>query len=268
MRQVINKLISEDDLFGAVESAYSQGWRRMKLYFLIGLPTETDEDTLGIATLARKVVEIGRRHHKNPSVTISVGGFVPKPFTPVPVVRPEHHGGAGPQGRPAPRRAAPRPGRGPQVARPQGHHRRGDHGPGRPPPGPGHRGRVAPRWHLPGVERALRPPALARRPGAPRPHRRGAGLPPPHRGRGPALGPPLGRAAQGLPLAGLARRPRRGRPRGLPLDALLRLRGLHRLRRRARGRQRGAARRGQPGHRPPRGGARSPSAPDPRSGVA
>ncbi len=82
MRQVINKLISEDDLYGAVESAYSQGWRRMKLYFLIGLPTETDEDTLGIAALARHVVEIGRRHHKNPSVTVSVGGFVPKPFTP------------------------------------------------------------------------------------------------------------------------------------------------------------------------------------------
>jgi len=82
MRQVINKLISDDDLYGAVESAYSQGWRRMKLYFLIGLPTETDDDTLGIATLARNVVAIGRRHHKNPSVTISVGGFVPKPFTP------------------------------------------------------------------------------------------------------------------------------------------------------------------------------------------
>jgi len=82
MRQVINKLISEDDLYGAVESAYSQGWRRMKLYFLIGLPTETDEDTLGIATLARNVVEIGKRYHKHPSVTVSVGGFVPKPFTP------------------------------------------------------------------------------------------------------------------------------------------------------------------------------------------
>ena len=82
MRQVINKLIADDDLFGAVESAYSQGWRRMKLYFLIGLPTETDEDTLGIATLARRCVEIGRRYHKHPSVTVSVGGFVPKPFTP------------------------------------------------------------------------------------------------------------------------------------------------------------------------------------------
>lgn len=82
MRQVINKMIREDDLYGAVESAYSQGWRRMKLYFLTGLPTETDEDTLGIAELARNCVELGRQHHKSPSVTVSVGGFVPKPFTP------------------------------------------------------------------------------------------------------------------------------------------------------------------------------------------
>src|SRR5690606_20954204 len=82
MRQVINKLIREEDLYGAVESAYSQGWRRMKLYFLTGLPTETDEDTLGIAELARNCVELGRAHHKSPSVTVSVGGFVPKPFTP------------------------------------------------------------------------------------------------------------------------------------------------------------------------------------------
>jgi radical SAM superfamily enzyme YgiQ (UPF0313 family) len=82
MRQVINKLIREEDLYGAVESAYSQGWRRMKLYFLTGLPTETDEDTLGIARLARNVIEIGKRHHRNPSVTVSLGGFVPKAFTP------------------------------------------------------------------------------------------------------------------------------------------------------------------------------------------
>jgi radical SAM family uncharacterized protein len=82
MRQVINKLIREEDLYGAVGSAYSQGWRRMKLYFLTGLPSETDEDTLGIAELAKNCVELGRAHHKNPSVTVSVGGFVPKPFTP------------------------------------------------------------------------------------------------------------------------------------------------------------------------------------------
>jgi radical SAM family uncharacterized protein len=82
MRQVINKLIREDDLYGAVDSAFSQGWRRVKLYFLTGLPTETDEDTLGIVDLARNCVEIGRRHTRNVTVKASVGGFVPKPFTP------------------------------------------------------------------------------------------------------------------------------------------------------------------------------------------
>jgi radical SAM superfamily enzyme YgiQ (UPF0313 family) len=82
MRQVINKLIREEDLYSAVESAYSQGWRRVKLYFLTGLPTETDEDTLGIAELGRNCVELGRKHTKSPSVTVLVGGFVPKPFTP------------------------------------------------------------------------------------------------------------------------------------------------------------------------------------------
>jgi radical SAM family uncharacterized protein len=82
MRQVINKLIREEDLYSAVDAAYSQGWRRVKLYFLVGLPTEVDEDTLGIAALARNVVEIGRRHTKQASCTASVGGFVPKPHTP------------------------------------------------------------------------------------------------------------------------------------------------------------------------------------------
>ena len=82
MRQVINKLILEEDLYAAVEAAYSQGWRRVKLYFLTGLPTETDEDTLGILHMARRCVEVGRQHIRNPSVTVSVGGFVPKPFTP------------------------------------------------------------------------------------------------------------------------------------------------------------------------------------------
>ncbi|MHB1787489.1 MAG: TIGR03960 family B12-binding radical SAM protein [Acidimicrobiales bacterium] len=82
MRQVINKLIREEDLYSAVESAYSQGWRRVKLYFLTGLPTEADEDTLGIATLARRCAQIGRSHNSSASVTVSVGGFVPKAHTP------------------------------------------------------------------------------------------------------------------------------------------------------------------------------------------
>ncbi len=82
IRQVINKLITEEDLYAAVDGAYSQGWRRVKLYFLVGLPTEMDEDTLGIAELARNVVEVGKRYTKQASATVSVGGFVPKAHTP------------------------------------------------------------------------------------------------------------------------------------------------------------------------------------------
>ncbi len=82
MRQVINKLIREEDLYAAVDAAFSQGWRRVKLYFLIGLPTETDEDVLGIVRLAGACAEIGRRYHHNVTVTASVGGFVPKAHTP------------------------------------------------------------------------------------------------------------------------------------------------------------------------------------------
>ncbi len=82
LRQVLNKLISEDDLYGAVDAAYGQGWTRMKLYFLTGLPTETDADTLGIADLARNVAAIGRRYTNRASVTVSLGGFVPKAHTP------------------------------------------------------------------------------------------------------------------------------------------------------------------------------------------
>ena len=82
MRTVINKLITEEDLYGAVDAAFSQGWRRVKLYFLIGLPTERDEDVLGIAELGARCVEIGKRHQKSVNVVASVGGFVPKPHTP------------------------------------------------------------------------------------------------------------------------------------------------------------------------------------------
>ena len=82
MRKVINKLISDDDLFAAVDAAFSQGWRRVKLYFLIGLPTETDDDVLGIAELGRRCVEIGKQYHSHVTVTASVGGFVPKAQTP------------------------------------------------------------------------------------------------------------------------------------------------------------------------------------------
>ena len=82
LRQVINKLISEDDLYAAVEAAYAQGWHRMKLYFLTGLPSEMDDDTRAIAELAHQCTEIGRRYTSKASVTLSLGGFVPKAHTP------------------------------------------------------------------------------------------------------------------------------------------------------------------------------------------
>ncbi len=82
MRTVINKLITEDDLYGAVDAAFAEGWSRIKLYFLVGLPTETDDDMVGIVQLAANCVELGRQRGARPSVTASVGGFVPKPHTP------------------------------------------------------------------------------------------------------------------------------------------------------------------------------------------
>jgi len=84
LRRVINKMVSEDDLVRTVSAAYAQGWRQVKLYFMCGLPTETDEDVAGIARLAHRVIEAGRAAsgHRDIRCTVSIGGFVPKPHTP------------------------------------------------------------------------------------------------------------------------------------------------------------------------------------------
>jgi radical SAM family uncharacterized protein len=84
IRKVINKMVSEDDLIRTVATAYSHGWRQVKLYFMCGLPTETDEDVLAIADLARKVIATGREASGRRDIrcTVSIGGFVPKPHTP------------------------------------------------------------------------------------------------------------------------------------------------------------------------------------------
>lgn len=84
MRKVINKMVSEDDLIRTVAAAYSHGWRQVKLYFMCGLPTETDEDVLQIAELAKRVIATGREVSGRNDVrcTVSIGGFVPKPHTP------------------------------------------------------------------------------------------------------------------------------------------------------------------------------------------
>ncbi|NLJ54671.1 MAG: TIGR03960 family B12-binding radical SAM protein [Intrasporangiaceae bacterium] len=84
IRKVINKMVSEDDLIRTVAAAYGAGWRQVKLYFMCGLPTETDEDVLQIAELAKRVIETGRQvsGRKDIRCTVSIGGFVPKPHTP------------------------------------------------------------------------------------------------------------------------------------------------------------------------------------------
>jgi radical SAM family uncharacterized protein len=84
LRKVINKMVTEEDLIRTVATAYSHGWRQVKLYFMCGLPTETDEDVLEIASLAKKVIAKGREVSGRNDIrcTISIGGFVPKPHTP------------------------------------------------------------------------------------------------------------------------------------------------------------------------------------------
>ncbi len=87
MRDVINKGVSEDDLENATRKAFEMGWNRVKLYFMIGLPTETYDDLDGIANLAYDVIDTYRSVHNGKikrdfGVTVSTSTFVPKPFTP------------------------------------------------------------------------------------------------------------------------------------------------------------------------------------------
>ncbi|HZE33138.1 MAG TPA: B12-binding domain-containing radical SAM protein, partial [Actinoallomurus sp.] len=84
MRKVINKMVSEEDLIRTVTTAYENGWRQVKLYFMCGLPTEEDEDVLAIADMAKRVIKAGRdaTGRRDIRCTVSIGGFVPKPHTP------------------------------------------------------------------------------------------------------------------------------------------------------------------------------------------
>ncbi len=87
LRDVINKNVLEDELMETCSKAFNGGWTKVKLYFMIGLPTETDNDVAGIADLGQKVVNAyynceNRPKGKGVSVTLSTSSFVPKPFTP------------------------------------------------------------------------------------------------------------------------------------------------------------------------------------------
>lgn len=84
LRDVINKGVTEENLLAACTNAFKSGWHTVKLYFMMGLPTETDEDIAGIADLAYKVLDLHRdiTGKRNGKVTVSVSFFVPKSHTP------------------------------------------------------------------------------------------------------------------------------------------------------------------------------------------
>ena len=87
LRDVINKNVTEEEIINTCKMSFEAGYTAVKLYFMIGLPTETDEDIKGIADLAQKIVDLyysnpSRKKGKPVSVSISVSTFVPKPFTP------------------------------------------------------------------------------------------------------------------------------------------------------------------------------------------
>ncbi|MBQ9851853.1 MAG: TIGR03960 family B12-binding radical SAM protein [Ruminiclostridium sp.] len=86
LRDAINKNVTEEDLLNTCRTAFAGGWSSVKLYFMLGLPTETDEDVLGIADLATKVYHVWRNNTPNRSrgvrITVSTSCFVPKSHTP------------------------------------------------------------------------------------------------------------------------------------------------------------------------------------------
>lgn len=82
LRHVINKPITTDEILSTAGAAFEKGWTGIKLYFMIGLPTETAEDVQGIADLVEAVRTVGNQTGRHPQVRVSVSTFVPKPHTP------------------------------------------------------------------------------------------------------------------------------------------------------------------------------------------
>jgi radical SAM family uncharacterized protein/radical SAM-linked protein len=82
LRKVINKELDEGVLFQGLSDLFSKGWKNIKLYFMMGLPTEKEEDLRGIFDLTKKIASLGERQKTHPNISISVSTFVPKPHTP------------------------------------------------------------------------------------------------------------------------------------------------------------------------------------------
>jgi radical SAM superfamily enzyme YgiQ (UPF0313 family) len=82
LRDVIGKNMSEEHIMEGITAAFEEGIESVKLYFMIGLPTETEEDLIGICTLAKKVMDTGRHFGKRCRITVNLATFIPKPHTP------------------------------------------------------------------------------------------------------------------------------------------------------------------------------------------
>ena len=82
LRRVINKELDESILFQGVSDLFSKGWKNIKLYFMMGLPTEKEEDLKGILELTKKIAVLGERQKIHPNINVSVSTLVPKPHTP------------------------------------------------------------------------------------------------------------------------------------------------------------------------------------------
>ena len=98
LRDIINKNLTEEEILGTCSQAFEGGWNNVKLYFMLGLPTETDEDVLGIAELVYKVIQAWKAHATNKKrglrVHVATAYFVPKPHTPFqwePQITPEEY---------------------------------------------------------------------------------------------------------------------------------------------------------------------------------
>jgi radical SAM family uncharacterized protein/radical SAM-linked protein len=83
LRRVINKDLKDEEIWQAANNAFSQGWKLLKLYFMIGLPTEREEDLKGMVDMVREILRLGKRIlGRSPQINLSISSFIPKPHTP------------------------------------------------------------------------------------------------------------------------------------------------------------------------------------------
>jgi radical SAM superfamily enzyme YgiQ (UPF0313 family) len=82
LRDVIGKNMTEENIMDGIKAAFEEGIEAVKLYFMIGLPTETDEDLLGICQLADRIMALGKSHSRRARITVNLSTFIPKPHTP------------------------------------------------------------------------------------------------------------------------------------------------------------------------------------------